>query len=327
MFSINTLVDCPEVLKNFLVYLQTIKGDSPKTVYEYFLDLRMFFRFLKKQRGLDGGKDFDEITIGDVGVDILKSVTLSEVYDFLYYVLNERGGNSSTRSRKSSSIRTFFSYLTVKVNLIDVNPVTELEVPSQRKRLPKYLNLEESVALLSVIEGDYAERDFLIATLFLNCGLRLSELVGINLRDIKGNTLRVIGKGDKERTIHLNKACTDAIEAYLKVRPENLAKDKNALFISRLGNRISVKTVQYTINKYFKMCGLGDKGYSVHKLRHTAATLMYQHGNVDIRVLKEILGHKNLATTEIYTHLSNKHIEDAFESNPLGKIDIKKLKK
>ncbi|MBQ9937685.1 MAG: tyrosine recombinase XerC [Oscillospiraceae bacterium] len=323
----NTLVDCPEVLKNFLVYLQTIKGDSPKTVYEYFLDLRMFFRFLKKQRGLDGGKDFDEITIGDVGVDILKSVTLSEVYDFLYYVLNERGGNSSTRSRKSSSIRTFFSYLTVKVNLIDVNPVTELEVPSQRKRLPKYLNLEESVALLSVIEGDYAERDFLIATLFLNCGLRLSELVGINLRDIKGNTLRVIGKGDKERTIHLNKACTDAIEAYLKVRPENLAKDKNALFISRLGNRISVKTVQYTINKYFKMCGLGDKGYSVHKLRHTAATLMYQHGNVDIRVLKEILGHKNLATTEIYTHLSNKHIEDAFESNPLGKIDIKKLKK
>ena len=327
MFSINTLVDCPEVLKNFLVYLQTIKGDSPKTVYEYFLDLRMFFRFLKKQRGLDGGKDFDEITIGDVGVDILKSVTLSEVYDFLYYVLNERGGNSSTRSRKSSSIRTFFSYLTVKVNLIDVNPVTELEVPSQRKRLPKYLNLEESVALLSVIEGDYAERDFLIATLFLNCGLRLSELVGINLRDIKGNTLRVIGKGDKERTIHLNKACTDAIEAYLKVRPENLAKDKNALFISRLGNRISVKTVQYTINKYFKMCGLGDKGYSVHKLRHTAATLMYQHGNVDIRVLKEILGHKNLATTEIYTHLSNKHIEDAFESNPLGKIDVKKLKK
>ena len=327
MFSINTLVDCPEVLKNFLVYLQTIKGDSPKTVYEYFLDLRMFFRFLKKQRGLDGGKDFDEITIGDVGVDILKSVTLSEVYDFLYYVLNERGGNSSTRSRKSSSIRTFFSYLTVKVNLIDVNPVTELEVPSQRKRLPKYLNLEESVALLSVIEGDYAERDFLIATLFLNCGLRLSELVGINLRDIKGDTLRVIGKGDKERTIHLNKACTDAIEAYLKVRPENLAKDKNALFISRLGNRISVKTVQYTINKYFKMCGLGDKGYSVHKLRHTAATLMYQHGNVDIRVLKEILGHKNLATTEIYTHLSNKHIEDAFESNPLGKSDIKKLKK
>lgn len=327
MFSINTLVDCPEILKNFLVYLQTIKGDSPKTVYEYFLDLRMFFRFLKKQRGLDGGKDFDEITIGDVGVDILKSVTLSEVYDFLYYVLNERGGNSSTRSRKSSSIRTFFSYLTVKVNLIDVNPVTELEVPSQRKRLPKYLNLEESVALLSVIEGDYAERDFLIATLFLNCGLRLSELVGINLRDIKGNTLRVIGKGDKERTIHLNKACIDAIEAYLKVRPENLAKDKNALFISRLGNRISVKTVQYTINKYFKMCGLGDKGYSVHKLRHTAATLMYQHGNVDIRVLKEILGHKNLATTEIYTHLSNKHIEDAFESNPLGKIDVKKLKK
>lgn len=325
MFQINALSDCPEILKRFLVYLQTIKGKSPKTVYEYFLDLRMFFRFLKKNRGLvSADVPFDEITISDVGIDIIKTVTLSEVYDFLYYVLNDRGDIASTRSRKSSALRTFFSYLTVKANLLDKNPVAELEVPSQRKRLPKYLSLEECITLLSSIEGKYAVRDYCITVLFLNCGIRLSELVGINLNDIKGDTLRVVGKGDKERNIHLNKACTDAISDYMKVRPNNTAKDSQALFISRQGNRISVKTVQYNMQKYLKMSGLDQKGYSVHKLRHTAATLMYQHGGVDLRILKEILGHQNLATTEIYTHVASEQIEKAFESNPLSKISMKK---
>lgn len=325
MFQINTLTDCPEILKRFLIYLQTIKGKSPKTVYEYFLDIRMFFRFLKRNRALVSSDiAFDEIIISDVGIDILKTVTLSEVYDFLYYVLNDRKDIASTRSRKSSALRTFFSYLTVKTNLLDVNPVAELEVPSQRKRLPKYLSLEESLQLLSSIEGKYAERDYCITVLFLNCGLRVSELVGININDIKGNTLRVVGKGDKERSIHLNKACLDAIEQYLKVRPNDIAKDKQALFISRQGNRISVKAIQANMQKYLKMSGLGDKGYSVHKLRHTAATLMYQHGGVDLRILKEILGHQNLATTEIYTHVASRQIEEAFESNPLSKISMKK---
>ena len=325
MFQINTLEDCPDVLKRFLVYLQTIKGKSPKTVYEYFLDLRMFFRFLKKNRGLvSNDVNFEEINISDVGIDILKTVTLSEVYDFLYYVLNDRGDIASTRSRKSSALRTFFSYLTVKANLLEVNPVAELEVPSQRKRLPKYLSLEECIQLLSAIEGKYAVRDYCITVLFLNCGIRLSELVGININDINGSNLRVVGKGDKERNIHLNKACLDAISEYMKVRPNNDAKDKQALFISRQGNRISNKVVQANMKKYLKMSGLEDKGYSVHKLRHTAATLMYQHGGVDLRILKEILGHQNLATTEIYTHIASEQIDKAFESNPLAKISMNK---
>ncbi len=325
MFQISSLTDCPEILKRFLVYLQTIKGKSPKTVYEYFLDIRMFFRFLKRNRALvSADVSFDEISISDVGVDILKTVTLSEVYDFLYYILNDRGDIAPTRSRKSSALRTFFSYLTVKVNLLEVNPVAELEVPSQRKRLPKYLSLEECIQLLSSIEGTYAERDYCITVLFLNCGLRVSELVGINLNDMKEDTLRVVGKGDKERSIHLNKACLDAIAQYLKVRPNDSAKDKQALFISRQGNRISVKAVQANMQKYLKMSGLEDKGYSVHKLRHTAATLMYQHGGVDLRILKEILGHQNLATTEIYTHIASRQIEEAFESNPLAKVSMKK---
>lgn len=325
MFQINTLTDCPDVLKRFLVYLQTIKGKSPKTVYEYFLDLRMFFRFLKKNRNLVASDvNFDEITISDVGIEILKTVTLSEVYDFLYYVLNDRGDIASTRSRKSSALRTFFSYLTVKANLLEVNPVAELEVPSQRKRLPKYLSLEECIQLLSAIEGKYAVRDYCITVLFLNCGIRLSELVGININDINGNNLRVVGKGDKERNIHLNQACLDAISEYMKVRPNNDAKDKQALFISRQGNRISTKVVQANMKKYLKMSGLEDKGYSVHKLRHTAATLMYQHGGVDLRILKEILGHQNLATTEIYTHIASEQIDKAFESNPLAKIKMNK---
>lgn len=326
MFQISTLNDCPEILKRFLVYLQTIKGKSPKTVYEYFLDIRMFFRFLKRNRGIVSlDVPFNEITISDVGIDLLKTVTLSEVYDFLYYVLNDRGDIAPTRSRKSSALRTFFSYLTVKVNLLDVNPVAELEVPAQRKRLPKYLSLEECLQLLSAIEGTYAERDYCITVLFLNCGLRVSELVGINLNDIKGDTLRVVGKGDKERSIHLNKSCLEAIEQYMKVRPNDMAKDKRALFISRQGNRISVKAVQANMQKYLKMSGLEDKGYSVHKLRHTAATLMYQHGGVDLRILKEILGHQNLATTEIYTHIASRQIEEAFESNPLSKVSMKKI--
>ncbi len=325
MFQLSALTDCPELLKRFLVYLQTIKGKSPKTVYEYYLDLRMFFRFLKVNRGIVSSEaDFDEIDISDIGIEDLKKVTLSEVYDFLYYILNDRGDIASTRSRKSSALRTFFSYLTVKVNLLEVNPVAELEVPSQRKRLPKYLSLEECITLLSSIEGEYAARDYCIIIIFLNCGLRLSELVGINLNHIKGDSLRVIGKGDKERTVHLNKSCLDALNEYMKVRPNNIAKDKQALFISRQGNRISGKTIQANFQKYLKMSGLEGKGYSIHKLRHTAATLMYQHGGVDLRLLKEILGHQNLATTEIYTHVASDQITEAFESNPLAKISIRK---
>lgn len=325
VFQLSQLPDCPEILKEFLVYLQTIRNKSPKTVYEYFLDLRLFFRFLKQKRGLVASDvPFDEILIGDITIEQLKTVTLSEVYDFLYFLLSERHACAATRCRKSASLRTFFSYLSVQRGLLDVNPISELEMPGKPKRLPKYLSLEECTRLLQAIEGKFAVRDYCIAVLFLNCGLRLSELCGINLSDIQEDTLRVVGKGNKERIVHLNDACTEAIREYLKVRPNNIAKDRQALFISRQGNRIRPITVQTNMQRYFDMSGLTEKGYSVHKLRHTAATLMYQYGGVDLRILKEILGHENIATTEIYTHISNEQLNQALQSNPLAEYTLKK---
>ena len=236
----------------------------------------------------------------------------------------KRNNKNAARSRKCSSLRMFFKYLTNKTGELEVNPAQELETPKLGKRLPKFLSLDQSKILLNTVNkfgGEFKERDYCIITIFLNCGLRLSELVGINFNDIKPDgTLRVIGKGNKERVVYLNEACQAAIENYKKVRPNNMAKDKNALFISIQHNRISVKTVQLLVNKYLKMAGLGELGYSVHKLRHTAATLMYQYGHTDIRILKEILGHENLGTTEIYTHISNSQIKKAADSNPLNNI-------
>lgn len=316
------------VLKEFIMYLETVKGKSEKTVSEYFLDLRMFFRFLKMDRKLvDSQIAFDSIPIDDVDIPFLASVQLMDVYAFLNYLKSERHDNASTRARKTSSIRQFFGYISVKQHYLKENPVVALDTPKAKKSLPKYLTLEQSLELLSKVEGENKERDYCILTIFLNCGLRLSELVGINLHDIRSdNTLRVVGKGNKERILYLNPACLDAIQRYLKVRPVDGVKDKDALFISRLKQRMGVRAVQLIVEKYFKAIGLDGQGYSTHKLRHTAATLMYQHGNVDIRVLKDILGHENLGTTQIYTHISDKQMENAVNANPLSNVHPKSKK-
>ena len=317
------LNESPIVLKKFLGYLQTVKGKSPKTVEEYFFDLRTFFRYLKlANRMVSPEVPFEEIKIDDVNIDLLKEVNLTDVFEYMNYVATERNNHEAARARKVSSLRHFFKYLTNKTQELSFNPVQELETPKLPKKLPKFLSLEQSKALLNAAQthgGNYKERDYCILTLFLNCGLRLSELAGINLNDYTPEgVLKITGKGNKERVVYLNSSCKNALESYRKVRPNDGLKDKSALFISRQKNRISVKTIQLLVNKYLKLAGLGNMGYSVHKLRHTAATLMYQHGHVDIRILKEILGHENLGTTEIYTHIANSQMKDALDSNPLS---------
>jgi site-specific recombinase XerD len=309
------------VLRDFLSYMQTIKAKSPNTVKVYFYDLRVFFRFMKLHRNLcDKNIEFSNITITDIDLDLIGSITLSDLYAFLAYVSNDRDNSSYARARKVASLKSFFKYITLKAKLIDSNPATELESPKILKRLPRYLNVDESKKLLNSIEGQFSERDYAIITIFLNCGLRLSELVGINLNNIKGNSINVIGKGDKERNVPMNQACIKALEAYMKVRPANGLKDRNALFISERRQRISRESVQKIVKKYIKAAGLDPERYSTHKLRHTAATLMYKYGNVDIRSLQELLGHESISTTQIYTHLDSKQLRTAVESNPLAEF-------
>ncbi len=317
------------ILKEYLFYQQTIRQKSPKTIDEYFLDLRTFFRYMKIYRGLvPADTDFDEIKIDDIDLDFLKSIELNDAYEFMNYLLRERENNSASRARKSSSLKGFFKFLTVKKNYLDKDPLEELETPKKKKALPKYLTLEQSLELLNAVDGDNRDRDYAILTLFLNCGLRVSEMAGLNYTDIRSDhTLRVLGKGNKERVIYLNTACIHALNDYMRVRPVDGVKDKNALFISRNHRRMSVKTIQAMVYKYLEKIGLNAQGYSCHKLRHTAATLMYQHGGVDVRVLKDVLGHENLGTTEIYTHLSSEQMKNAAEANPLSKVSTKAMKK
>lgn len=311
--------ESPAVVNDFLNYMETIKGKSKNTTKEYGYDLRMFLRFLKiHNQLLSADVDFEKVDISDVTVEQLKQVTLSDLYSFMSFLSRERDNNASARARKVASLKSFFNYLTTKAKVLEYNPTAELESPKILKRLPKYLNVDESRKLLDSIEGEYKVRDYAIITLFLNCGLRLSELVNININKIRNDTLTVIGKGNKERTIYLNKACKSAINAYMRVRPADGVKDKNALFLSKRKQRISNKTVQYIVKKYIKLSGLDPERYSTHKLRHTAATLMYKHGKVDIRALQEILGHESISTTEIYTHVDSQQLKNAVDSNPLA---------
>jgi len=316
--------EMPSILRDFLNYMQTIKGKSVNTIQVYFYDLRVFFRFMKVHRNIEKNDDgFDKINITDVDIDLIKSVTLSDLYSYMSFVSNNRDNSAHARARKVASLKSFFNYITNKAKLLEVNPASELESPKIVKRLPRYLNVQESKQLLDSVSGEYSERDFAIITLFLNCGLRLSELVGININNIKNETLTVIGKGDKERMIPLNKACMDAVNSYMSVRKVDGVKDKNALFLSERKQRISKVTVQHIVKKFIKMSGLDPNRYSTHKLRHTAATLMYKYGNVDIRALQELLGHESIATTEIYTHLDKDQLKDAVEKNPLSNFTRK----
>ena len=318
----------PSYVNSFLDYSATILNKSPNSIKEYNYDLMMFLRFIKIHFNLTDEKDFSKIKINDISLKTIKKIQLADIHAFLSYMAIELKSKSATRARKASTIRVFFSYLSQKANLIDVNPAQNLETPKADKRLPKYLNLEESKKLLEASADEdnrNYQRDYAITTLFLNCGLRLSELVGINIQDIDFSEakLNVIGKGNKERTIYLNKACLKALSDYLFIRPQVGVKvDKlnsnKALFLSERKERISRRTVQYIVTKELRKAGLDSRKFSVHKLRHTAATLMYQYGNVDIRALQELLGHESISTTEIYTHVDNTQVRNAVESNPLA---------
>lgn len=321
--------DAPQVLRDFLIYHETIRGHSKATVDEYYLDLRTFFRFLKLSRGLvPRTAEFEEISISDVDVPFVAAVTLTEVYDFLAYLSRDRikqpnsqepeyGLSAASRARKIAAIRSFFKYLTVKAKLLDENPVQDLDSPKIPKTLPRYLTLEESQRLLLAVDGKNKERDYCILCIFLNCGLRISELVGLNVSDYRGESLRVVGKGNKERTVYLNDACRDAIDNYLAVRKLLVPPRVTAMFLSNRRTRISCDSVQVMVKKNLTKAGLDASLYSTHKLRHTAATLMLQNG-VDVRTLQEVLGHENLNTTQIYTHIDNAELRTAADANPLS---------
>jgi site-specific recombinase XerD len=313
------MLNQPILLADFLNYMETIRGKSKNTVSAYGYDLNIFFKFLKIRRNLvPADTEFDEIDISDIDEKMIKSITLSDLYSYLSFAANQRDNKNHARARKVASLRSFFRYLQSKAKVIDENPALDLEPPKINSRHPLYLTLDESKRLLASITGENRERDYAIITLFLNCGLRLSELVGIDINKINGDTLTVIGKGNKERTVYLNNACINAINTYLRVRPIDEVKDKQALFLSERKQRISKRSVQYIVKKYIGASDLDTERYSTHKLRHTAATLMYKYGNVDIRALQHILGHENISTTQIYTHVDDDRLRSAAKANPLS---------
>lgn len=330
----NYISSLPEIIIRFLNYQSNVKNKSELTLDEYSLDLRLFCKFLvlteNNRKTKLSDDDFENIDITGLNIDFFKSITLDDAYRFLSYCKDVRKNKERARARKVSSIRTFFKYLKAN-NYIDDNPMINLDSPKLKKTLPKYLTVEESIKLLSSVDGPNRERDYCILTLFLNCGLRLSELVSINYTDIVyGDDIAsviITGKGNKERTVYLNNACVSAISVYMRVRPKDGVKDRKALFLSNRLTRISTKTVQHLVDVYLEKAGLSGKGLSVHKLRHTAATLMYQTGKVDLLELKEILGHENLNTTQIYTHLKNDKLKAAVKSNPLADFDASGHKK
>lgn len=307
----------PCILNDFLGYLYTVKGKSLNTIDGYKVDLRLFLKYIKKIKN-NLKNEIDDIDISDIDIELIKQINLNDIYSFINYVSIKRQNSTYARARKIAAIRSFFNYLETKAKIIKENPARELESPKINKRHPVYLTLEQSKRLLDSIKGRNKERDFAIITLFLNCGLRLSELVSIDISKIKGDTLTVVGKGNKERTVYLNKACIKAINSYLAVRPKDGVVDKDALFLSERKKRIDKRTVEKLVKKYIVSAGLLNDKYTPHKLRHTAATLMYKYGKVDIRALQHILGHESVSTTQIYTHIDDEILRDAVKSNPLS---------
>ena len=321
--------DCPQILKDFLSYHETIKGQSAKTIQEYYLDLRMFLRFMVLvKREMQYDTDLNTIEIKDVDLAFIETISVSDIFDFLSYLANDRipdqrehadpGIGSAARARKLSSIKSFYKYLTHSKQL-DVNPVQDMEFPKIRKSLPRYLTLEQCTSLLKAVDGPNANRDYAILMLFLNCGIRRAELVGLNLTDVYEDRIRVVGKGNKERIVYMGAACKAAIDAYLPERNKMVLTDNRALFGSRDKNRISVTAVHRLVKKHLLAAGLDASQFSAHKLRHTAATLMLSHG-VDVKTVQEVLGHENLNTTQIYTHIESTELKIAAEANPLSKI-------
>ena len=327
--------DCPQILRDFLTYHETIKGQSQKTISEYYLDLRMFLRFIKLMRhDMPINTRLEDIPIKDVNLEFVRNINTSDIFDFLSYLANDRNPNpdspasdygigAGARARKLSAIKSFYKYLTVRTKQLQENPVADLEYPKLRKSLPKYLTMEQSAALLRSVSGQNEKRDYAILMLFLNCGIRRSELVGLNVTDVYEDRIRVIGKGNKERFVYFGTPCRKAIDAYMVERNEMILTDNRALFGSRNGNRISVSAVHRLVEKALLKAGLDSTQYSAHKLRHTAATMMLS-GGVDVKTVQEVLGHENLNTTQIYTHIENTELKIAAEANPLSKLEFSK---
>ena len=325
--------DCPQILKEFLIYHENIKGQSQLTISEYYLDLRMFLRFIKLMRSdMPIHTDLEDIDIRKIDLNFIRDIDTSDIFDFLSYLANDRAVNPDSpapeygispaaRARKLSAIKSFYKYLTVRTKQLQENPVADLEYPKLRKSLPKYLTLEQSAALLQAVSGQNQTRDYAILMLFLNCGIRRSELVGLNLSDVYDDRIRVVGKGSKERFVYFGSACRKAIDAYLMERNQRVLTDNRALFGSRNGNRISVEAVHRLVKKALMQAGLDSTQFSAHKLRHTAATMMLS-GGVDVKTVQEVLGHENLNTTQIYTHIENTELKIAAEANPLSKLDF-----
>lgn len=316
----------PEFLNEYLVHIKVVKMLSERTIEEYYLDIRLFLKYFYKNTH-DIEKDIEEIDISKMSPDELNNITVSDIYNFIFYTADERKNSDKARYRKISSLRSFFKYLTKVAHLTKTNPMLDIEVPMPKSRMYKYLSLDESMRLLEASDSSDSRRDYCMITLFLNCGMRLSELTGINISDIDftENKMRILGKGNKERMVYLNPACINALENYLVIRKANKkAADEPALFISNQNKRISKRRVQQIVINTLNSAGLGGKGLTTHKLRHTAATLMYQYGDADVLTLKELLGHSNIATTEIYTHLNDESVRNAVEGNPLAEIKSKK---
>ncbi len=320
--------ECPYYLNDFFTYQRVVRLKSERTIESYYVDLRLFLRYLKVKHGVvPQDTPFKFIDIADVPLEYIKSFTKLDALQYLNYVASVRGNTAKTRHRKLASLRMFFKCLYRDLNIIDSDPTKDVDYPKMHEHLPKFLTLDESVNLLENMNTDdpFYLRDYCIITLFINCGMRLSELVGLNMQDINldERSMRLLGKGNKERIIHINDACADAIVSYLPTRKES-ETERNALFLSKQGNRISNRRVEQVVENALKDSNLDNRGLSTHKLRHTAATLMYQHGNVDTLILKEILGHKSISTTEIYTHISNDTLKEAMDASPLANIKNKK---
>lgn len=321
--KLDEINDVPELLMDFLEYHSTVRGHSDKTVAAYYLDLKILFRYLKRRRHLaDKDVPFNDIDITDIDLDFIKSIRIEELYRYQSFSAEDgvQGLSAASRCRRTSSVKSFFNYLTTKRHLLDFNVCQELDMPKRPASLPKYLEESECERLLTACEGPFAERDYCMLMIFMSCGLRVSELVSLNTTDIYEDHLRVTGKGNKERVVYFADGCREAIDDYLMVRnPEKLPpQDRNALFISRDNRRISVRAVQNMVDKMLLLAGLDVNRYSPHKLRHTAATLMLKNG-VDTRALQEVLGHSNLNTTQIYTHLDNAALHEAAMANPIGR--------
>lgn len=310
----------PNILNDYLVYLSTIKGRSPTTVDEYGYDVARFFRYLSVD-DLNTIDDLDNVNIKDFDIDLLKKIEITDIHSYLTFLGKEKRNSVNTRARKIASLRSFFKYICNIRKIIDTNPTELLESPTRKIRNPIYLTLEECLLLLNTVEQTKNEiirkRDYAIITIFLNCGLRLSELTNIDVDNIKVDKLEIIGKGNKQRIIYLNESCIDAIDNYLSVRP--IVNDR-ALFLSNRNKRMSNRAVQHRIDYYLKEAGFDTTVYSTHKLRHTAATLMYKYGGVDMKILQEILGHESISTTQIYTHINDVELRTAFKHNPLNKL-------